>query len=212
MVAMPAHRKYQLEVGQVIGWGTVIDPDIRMVNGRGATLRCRCGREYTAYLTHLMKTGNVKSCGCAKKITSAENGRKTADAQRTHGLSGSRIYNTWIQMMDRCHNKNSKDYHRYGGRGIVVCQEWHDVKNFANWTDRNLGVHPIGWSIDRIDNDGNYEPGNVRWASPKMQASNRRKTVSWKTKKCVICEKEFSPTGPAAKFCSVQCRDNKSIQ
>lgn len=201
---MVAQRKNQLEVGQVIGWGTVIEPDVELPNGRGALLRCRCGKEYTAYRSNL-KAGNNKSCGCARRKTSAENGRKSAHLHVTHGLSGSRIYNTWIQMMDRCHNEKSKDYFRYGARGIQVCPEWrNDVLAFVKWADANLGICPPRWSIDRIDNNGNYEPGNIRWANPKMQRANQRE-YDYGQKNCERCQSIYDATGPAQRFC-INCK------
>lgn len=92
-------------------------------------------------------------------------------------------------MMQRCNYKHSKSYPDYGGRGIKVCDEWKNFRNYQSWILQNLGDKPTqGHSIDRIDNDGNYEPGNVRWASRIQQVHNRRlfknnhsgyKGVSW---------------------------------
>ena len=76
--------------------------------------------------------------------------------------------------MTRCHNANSDDFEAYGGRGIQVCSRWHDVANFI----ADMGVRPRGASIDRIDNEKGYEPGNCRWSNPTQQANNTRKNVT----------------------------------
>lgn len=111
-----------------------------------------------------------------------------------HGLVKSRLdmYRRWTNMMARCYSPTSISYPHYGGRGISVCEDWHDALNFVQYLDEFLGPCPDGWGLDRIDNDGNYEPGNVRWASRSTQNRNKRyaanvssrfKGVSWaKTK------------------------------
>lgn len=100
---------------------------------------------------------------------------KMADSHRTHGLSEHPCYRIWVGMMHRCHNPDFPNYSGYGGRGIQVCPEWReDVAVFVAWMDENLGPRPEGCSIDRIDNDGNYEPGNVRWATASQQRRNQR--------------------------------------
>jgi Staphylococcus phage HNH endonuclease len=77
-------------------------------------------------------------------------------------------------MMARCYNQNNPRFEHYGGRGITVCEQWHDLYAFADWIEQNLGSCPEGHSLDRINNDGDYEPGNVRWATTDMQNQNRR--------------------------------------
>lgn len=88
-----------------------------------------------------------------------------------HGLSSTRIYNIWIDMKKRCYNTKSNRYKRYGGRGITVCDEWlHNPKAFFEWSIENGYADNL--TIDRIDNDGNYEPGNCRWITQKEQQRN----------------------------------------
>ena len=84
-------------------------------------------------------------------------------------------YTRWNRMKDRCYNKNCKAFERYGGRGIVMCKEWkNSSRTFLEYLDEHLGPCPEGCSLDRVDNDKGYIPGNLRWASAKEQAANRR--------------------------------------
>ena len=117
-----------------------------------------CGKEFEARTTHI-KSGNTKSCGCLS-------GEK-------HGLTSHKFYNTWKHMVDRCTNPKIKAYKYYGGRGITVCEEWLDIKNFVDWAERTY-PNIEGVSLDRIDADGNYEPNNCRWADASTQALNKR--------------------------------------
>ena len=87
------------------------------------------------------------------------------------------LYETWAGMMKRCRTPSYSSYQYYGGRGVSVCPEWHKSRVFLEWIDTNLGERPEGYTLDRIDNSGNYEPGNVRWASKKEQIENRRPNV-----------------------------------
>lgn len=97
-----------------------------------------------------------------------------------HGLAKGRpdMYYRWTNMMTRCYNENFPGYVHYGGRGISVCEDWHDIRAFVRDLDEILGPCPEGWGLDRTDNDGNYEPGNVRWASRSMQNRNKRYGVN----------------------------------
>ncbi len=95
---------------------------------------------------------------------------------RTHGLANkTRLYSTWKSMRQRCYNKNNIGYKNYGGRGITVCDEWDDFSKFNNWALSNN--YNKNLSIDRINNDGNYEPTNCRWATSQEQADNKRELI-----------------------------------
>jgi len=113
----------------------------------------------------------------AARFRSPEHRARVSAAVTTHGLSRHPLYGTWKKMRRRCEVPELKDYPSYGGRGITVCAEWQTVTGFITWIEANLGPRPIGASLDRIDADGNYEPGNVRWASSAVQVANRRQAA-----------------------------------
>lgn len=95
-------------------------------------------------------------------------------------MSGTPIYNSWNAMKQRCLNPNASKYRDYGARGITVCDRWLTFENFY----ADMGVRPEGKTLDRIDNDGNYEPGNCRWATPAQQSQNQRPQ---KARRCARC-------------------------
>ena len=134
------------------------------------TCVCECGNIKIVAGTYL-RNGSSKSCGCLRKEKAAENGRI---ACTVHGLSHHPLYSTWAALMGRCYNKNIKHFQDYGGRGIRVYKSWHDIENFINWVEKNLGPRPENYTLDRINNNGSYEPGNLRWADAKTQSRNQR--------------------------------------
>lgn len=127
---------------------------------------CDCGKE-TNVLTTNLTTNRIKSCGCLKN-------QKLIERSTTHNQRHTKLYEVWKTMKQRCSNSNNKGYHNYGGRGINVCDEWKDnYQAFYEWSINN--GYKEGLSIDRINNDGNYEPNNCRWVDKFIQNNNTRK-------------------------------------
>jgi hypothetical protein len=169
-------RKHFVQAGQRFGRGVVVDPEVRTGGRWHALLLCDCGTQYTVMLANLLKNGgtHTQSCGCWRRDVGARLGQ-SGHLRMTHGLSKHRLFDTWRRMLDRCENPQHPHYRNYGGRGITVCGRWHDLKMFILDVERLIGPRPAGMTLDRTNNDGNYEPGNIRWATAKQQCANRRR-------------------------------------
>lgn len=133
---------------------------------------CQCEKKTLREIpTDSLKSGNSKSCGCYRKQITIERNTKHGFSRR--GENGTSIYHVWRSMKDRCLNPNNAQYVNYGGRGIKICKAWEQsFISFKDWAFAN-GYH-VGLTIDRINNDGNYEPSNCRWVDYYVQANNSR--------------------------------------
>lgn len=127
---------------------------------------CDCGREHWVAASNLF-SGHTTSCGCQKRAL-------IGAANRVHGLTRTATHRSWLSMRQRCLNPNCKAYDRYGGRGISICDRWKD--SFENFI-ADMGLRPLGSSLERRDNAKGYDPDNCRWATPVEQVRNRRSTV-----------------------------------
>jgi hypothetical protein len=133
--------------------------------------QCDCGNVKVIRADALIG-GCTVSCGCKKK----EQDRVNLTANHSHKMSGTRLYNIWVGLKGRCNNPNDARYDRYGGRGISVCEEWDkSFQSFYDWAISNGYSDEL--TIDRIDNDGNYEPSNCKWSTTAEQARNTRRNV-----------------------------------
>lgn len=161
---MIATQSKVMNIGDVFGRYTVLGIyKEEGVKSLFAHAQCSCGSPPRYVRGDGLRNGTSKSCGCLQR-----------EATTKHGAWGKPLFNVWRNMITRCTNPKDKRYSRYGGRGIQVCDRWLNVNNFiADMTDG----YEKGYQIDRINNDGNYEPSNCRWATTKQQTRNYSRNV-----------------------------------
>jgi hypothetical protein len=169
MSGKPSNR-----VGKVYGRLTVIE----YIGNSQWLCECSCEeKSHCIVKAGNLTSGNTISCGCFRNESKRSRGEIWTDKMRerahnnasTHGKYGTRTYNTWAAIIQRCTNPNRDHYENYGGRGITVCDRWRE--SFANFFE-DVGECPKGCELDRIDRDGNYEPGNCQWVTHKVNSNN----------------------------------------
>lgn len=155
--------KFQDLTGRRFGKLTVIE---RAETTYGKTrwyCKCDCGK-HTVTIAHKLLAGIVKSCGCTRRLTT------------THGMTGTRLYVEWQNIKKRCLYSKSESYHKYGGRGISICEEWkNSFESFMDWALSNGYTDEL--TIERIDVNGNYCPENCKWIPMVEQSKNLRKSL-----------------------------------
>jgi hypothetical protein len=138
--------------------------------------RCDCGKESIVAGGNL-RNGHTTSCGCLRA-------QAAGTAAVRHGMTRTPTWSSWNSMRDRCLSATNKDFHNYGGRGITICSRWESFENFL----ADMGEKPEGMSLDRIDVNGNYEPGNCRWADYSTQNRNQRRHLDPEVKSAYLAE------------------------
>ena len=137
---------------------------VPVTTSRGTYVPCLCDCGTPVFIRKAL-LGKQKTCGC-------ERGRYKHGLSKKHAADGERMYSVWSNMRQRCSNPNGKSWTNYGGRGIRVCDEWYDYVAFRSWA--LAGGYAEHLTLDRVNNDGDYEPGNCRWATRAEQSRNRR--------------------------------------
>lgn len=151
--------------GEKFGKWEVLKRDDNLNGKPGWLCRCECGTIRVVSGSNL-RMGASCNCGCVRS-------EKIEARNTTHGRSETRLYKIWCGVKERTANPKNPAYKWYGERGVSMCDEWQDFTEFEKWADRSGYASHL--SLDRINNSGNYEPNNCRWATPKQQANNTRK-------------------------------------
>ena len=164
-------RKRKNLIGQTFGRLTVIaEGETRELSNKRKQYywlcQCNCGSKPKEINQNCLLNGETISCGCYHSEHNHEYGFK-------HGMSNTRIYTIWSGMIQRCCNPNAKNYPRYGGRGITICEEWKEFKNFYDWS--KISGYTDNLTIERLDNNGNYCPEKCTWITKQKQMRNTRR-------------------------------------
>jgi hypothetical protein len=133
---------------------------------------CDCGNHKNGVDVADLNRSHTTSCGCYNREKTVERNKKYT--RKTHGMSNTEEYRSWNSMMQRCYSPKHEAYERYGGKGIVVCDKWHNFENFL----ADMGERPKGKTLDRIDNIKGYNPENCRWSDRLTQTRNRSTTIT----------------------------------
>lgn len=150
--------------GRRFGRLLAVNSDRNAKGQRCWACKCDCGED-SVVLTSRLTSGHTTSCGCLRREVS----KHSATKNKTHGMTRTPTWRSWQAMKYRCNDKKNEDY---GGRGITYCPTWDSFENFL----RDMGERPEGTTLERRDPNGNYEQSNCRWATPKEQQRNRRRT------------------------------------
>jgi len=170
--------KKELNIGDKFQDWTVLEALDKRHHGHLVyKVKCICGytTEFSGYYLRSGKSKCCRSCSATERTPKGENHRLFKHGATLQGRKERSTYKVWVTMRQRCNDPNSRDYPNYGGRGIFVCPEWDDFQVFL----KDMGICPTGLSLDRIDNQGNYNKENCAWVSRKVQNNNRRNNTTF---------------------------------